>query len=47
MRYVVDVSLDDEARLAAFGQKWRYNLRKAMKAGLEFTLALQATSAGS
>ncbi|UYQ73704.1 GNAT family N-acetyltransferase [Pelagibacterium flavum] len=38
MRYVVDVSLDDEARLAAFGQKWRYNLRKAMKAGLEFTV---------
>lgn len=38
MRYVVDVSLDDEARLAAFSQKWRYNLRKAMKAGLEFTV---------
>jgi lipid II:glycine glycyltransferase (peptidoglycan interpeptide bridge formation enzyme) len=38
MRYVVDVSLDDEARLAAFSQKWRYNLRKAMKAGLEFSV---------
>jgi lipid II:glycine glycyltransferase (peptidoglycan interpeptide bridge formation enzyme) len=38
MRYVVDVSLDDEARLAAFSQKWRYNLRKAMKAGLEFAV---------
>lgn len=36
MRYVVDVSLDDTARLAAFSQKWRYNLRKAMKAGLAF-----------
>lgn len=38
MRYVVDVSLDDEARMAAFGQKWRYNLRKSMKAGLDFTV---------
>lgn len=34
MRYVVDVRLDDDARMAAFSQKWRYNLRKAMKAGL-------------
>src|SRR5690606_32434848 len=37
-RYVVDVTLDDEARMAAFGQKWRYNLRKSMKAGLEFEI---------
>lgn len=35
LRYVVDVTLEDEARMAAFGQKWRYNLRKAFKAGLE------------
>ena len=38
LRYVVDVTLDDEARMAAFGQKWRYNLRKSMKAGLEFEI---------
>lgn len=42
MRYVVDVSLDDEARMAAFGQKWRYNLRKSMKAGLDFTVGTPA-----
>lgn len=35
-RYVVDVRLADEERLAAFGQKWRYHLRKALKAGLTF-----------
>ena len=38
LRYVVDVTLDDEARMAAFGQKWRYNLRKSMKAELEFEI---------
>lgn len=36
LRYVVDVTLGDEARMAAFGQKWRYNLRKSLKAGLHF-----------
>lgn len=35
-RYVVDVTLDDDARMAAFGQKWRYHLRKSLKAGLAF-----------
>ena len=39
LRYVVDVTPDDEARLAGFGQKWRYNLRKSMKAGLDFEIA--------
>jgi len=38
LRYVVDVTLDDEARMAAFAQKWRYNLRKSMKAGLDFEI---------
>lgn len=38
-RYLVDVRLGHDARLAAFGQKWRYNLRKAMKAGLAFAPA--------
>lgn len=36
MRYLVDVTLDDDARMAAFHPKWRYNLRKSLKAGLEF-----------
>lgn len=36
LRYIVDVTLDDDARMAAFGQKWRYNLRKSLKAGLDF-----------
>lgn len=35
-RYVVDLTLDDEQRMAAFSQKWRYHLRKSLKAGLEF-----------
>ncbi|WP_196257706.1 lipid II:glycine glycyltransferase FemX [Pelagibacterium limicola] len=35
-RYVVDVRLDDEKRMAAFSQKWRYHLRKAMKNELVF-----------
>ncbi|WP_404403171.1 lipid II:glycine glycyltransferase FemX [Pelagibacterium halotolerans] len=35
-RYVVDIRLDDDARLAAFAQKWRYHLRKSFKAGLSF-----------
>lgn len=36
MRYVVDVTLDDDARMAAFHAKWRYNLRKSLKADLTF-----------
>ncbi|WMT89953.1 GNAT family N-acetyltransferase [Pelagibacterium sp. H642] len=39
LRYVVDVTLDDDTRMAAFGQKWRYNLRKSLKAGLDFEMA--------
>ncbi|WP_127143307.1 lipid II:glycine glycyltransferase FemX [Pelagibacterium montanilacus] len=35
-RYVVDVTLNDEDRLAAFAQKWRYHLRKSFKTELEF-----------
>lgn len=35
-RYVVDVTLDDEARMAGFAQKWRYHLRKAIKGNLTF-----------
>lgn len=35
-RYVVDVRLDDEARMAGFSQKWRYHLRKALAADLAF-----------
>ncbi|WP_158541642.1 lipid II:glycine glycyltransferase FemX [Pelagibacterium lacus] len=35
-RYVVDLGVDDDTRLAGFAQKWRYNLRKSMKAGLRF-----------
>ncbi|GGA47368.1 lipid II:glycine glycyltransferase FemX [Pelagibacterium lentulum] len=38
-RYVVDVRLDDETRMARFGQKWRYHLRKSFKAGLSFERA--------
>lgn len=35
-RYVVDIRLDDAARMARFAQKWRYHLRKALKADLKF-----------
>lgn len=35
-RYVVDIRLDDETRMARFSQKWRYHLRKSFKAGLAF-----------
>ncbi len=38
-RYVVDVQLNDDARMAAFAQKWRYHLRKAMKNDLTFERA--------
>jgi CelD/BcsL family acetyltransferase involved in cellulose biosynthesis len=34
-RYVVDVALDPEARLPRLDQKWRYNLRRAMRGGIE------------
>jgi hypothetical protein len=39
MRYLVDVSLAPEQQLASLGQKWRYNLRKAMQAGLKIAPA--------
>jgi hypothetical protein len=35
-RYFVDLRLDDEAQLASLDQKWRYNLRKSFKQGLDF-----------
>lgn len=38
-RYVVDIRQDDDARMAAFGQKWRYHLRKALKNELRFERA--------
>lgn len=38
-RYVVDVRLDDDARMAAFGQKWRYHLRKSLMNELRFERA--------
>lgn len=41
-RYFVDLQLDDEAQLASFDQKWRYNLRKSLKAGLEFEVGTPA-----
>jgi predicted ATP-grasp superfamily ATP-dependent carboligase len=33
-RYVVDVRLPEDKQLASLGQKWRYNLKHALKAGL-------------
>lgn len=38
-RYLVDVSLAPKEQMASLGQKWRYNLKKAMKAGLSVALA--------
>ena len=38
-RYVVDVTLDPDARLASIAQKWRYNLRRALAGGIECRLA--------
>ena len=34
-RYLVDLSLDEAAQMQSFEQKWRYNLRQAMKNGIE------------
>ena len=34
-RYLVNVSLDQEALRASLAQKWRYNLKKSMKNGLD------------
>jgi len=34
-RFLVDLSLPPEEQMASLGQKWRYNLRRAGKAGLE------------
>jgi hypothetical protein len=39
IRYLVDVSLDAEKQMASLGQKWRYNLRKALQAGVTVSLA--------
>lgn len=39
-RYVADIRLDDEARMASFAQKWRYHLRKALKGELHFERAV-------
>lgn len=35
-RYLVNVRLDEECALKSLEQKWRYNLRKSFKQGLEF-----------
>lgn len=35
-RYIVRLGLDEEAQRKSFGQKWRYHLGKAEKAGLSF-----------
>jgi len=35
-RYIVYVPQDDEAMMKNFGQKWRYHLKKSIKAGLSF-----------
>lgn len=37
-RFYVKVGMEDAQRLAAFGQKWRYNLRKSLRAGLNFEI---------
>lgn len=37
-RYFVDVTQSEEAMLASFSQKWRYNLRKSQKQDLCFEL---------
>lgn len=38
-RYVVALGLADDARMAAFGQKWRYHLKKSFKSDLSFERA--------
>jgi lipid II:glycine glycyltransferase (peptidoglycan interpeptide bridge formation enzyme) len=37
-RYCADVSLDEDAQLANFDQKWRYNLRQAQKNNFDIRL---------
>ena len=37
-RYLVDLSLDEAAQMQSFEQKWRYNLRQALKNGVEVRL---------
>lgn len=36
-RFVVDTSLPEDAQLASLAQKWRYNLKQALKGGLTVT----------
>jgi hypothetical protein len=36
-RYLVDTQLGESQQLASLGQKWRYNLKKALKHGLEIS----------
>jgi hypothetical protein len=38
-RYIVNLRLSDEEQRRSFGQKWRYHLNKAEKAGLSFERA--------
>ncbi len=35
-RYFVDLTLDRDRQMESLGQKWRYNLRKSLAAGLSF-----------
>jgi CelD/BcsL family acetyltransferase involved in cellulose biosynthesis len=46
LRYLVDVSRDPKDQMASLGQKWRYNLRKALQNGLEVSLADPAEGIG-
>ena len=39
LRYFVNTAIDEEALLASLDQKWRYNMRKSLKAGLEVAFA--------
>lgn len=39
-RYLVDVTLEEEAQLASLDQKWRYNLRAALRNGIEIAEAV-------
>lgn len=39
LRYLVNTDQDEEALMASLDQKWRYNLRKSLKAGLEVRFA--------
>jgi len=38
-RYLVDVALDPALRLPSLDQKWRYNLRQALRSGIECWVA--------